>query len=929
MASIEPEALRVLSLDGGGIKGYTSLIILQRIFRTLQDIKPCDPPLKPCQVFDLIVGTSTGGLIAIMLGRLEMSIEEAINQYEVVGQKVFGQRPFFGKFANAIAGAPFYDIHILQECVKDVLKEKNIAPDEDFIVKDGIPSCRVKVCVTSKITSNVDALRSYRSVHPTIVNYDCTIWEAASATSAAPVFFKYVKFRTGDEFFDGGLRRNNPVEEALNECRQEKDLKDRELGCLISIGTGFHKIEGISSSLSRLLKAAVRMITDSQDTADRFLRSDEGLKLESSGRYFRFNVPQGMEDLRMDEHKETVRMRALTENYLHKMENGRMVAKCAEVLSKSDKLCSKADSPRKIKLHLDEIGTHYRLSCEECLKSLRFPMMDQWRRPSRESTSGTCSWLFQHKIFQDWLQCRDVQTHSGLIWISGKPGSGKSTLMLEAYRHVSKLQEPNKYCTAAFFFSAKTDSEQSNLLHSPEGLYRSLLHQLLPHHEEGLRRVVEAYKEKLTGVSSYKGYAVSWPEEELRKLFQSLFDESFAPRTVIFVDAMDECDSNRVRELAFFFRGLANRANLKGRKLDVCFSSTRVAVVNLGNCPSIVVEENNELDILLYLEENFVCDGTNNPRDFISLKNKIAEISSGVFLWVVLVVDLLLEELDKGRNIKYLEDERLPEVPRRLQDLFRDILSRIKEEDREISLHFFQWAILAGELRLKEWRHIFPFIGCHKPLSFAKATQSKLYSKTDEQLEKQIRHVSMGLFEVVGKTGQASSEGTDIDHDSIIGDAGSLNSDIGDTRVVDAIHLSVREFFVREGGFQILSPGLGFNAIGKGYISIMDTCLDYIGIQEFDCLERARQGTTSSLSSSSDSLGGVCDREQFRQLKHVKVFRRPAAKFDGESDESLHPLEIKVQYITGKLTTQRSRTICRSDVPLVYLGDFYYLRPSG
>ncbi|KAF3062292.1 Calcium-independent phospholipase A2-gamma [Daldinia childiae] len=836
MASIEPEALRVLSLDGGGIKGYTSLIILQRIFRTLQDIKPCDPPLKPCQVFDLIVGTSTGGLIAIMLGRLEMSIEEAINQYEVVGQKVFGQRPFFGKFANAIAGAPFYDIHILQECVKDVLKEKNIAPDEDFIVKDGIPSCRVKVCVTSKITSNVDALRSYRSVHPTIVNYDCTIWEAASATSAAPVFFKYVKFRTGDEFFDGGLRRNNPVEEALNECRQEKDLKDRELGCLISIGTGFHKIEGISSSLSRLLKAAVRMITDSQDTADRFLRSDEGLKLESSGRYFRFNVPQGMEDLRMDEHKETVRMRALTENYLHKMENGRMVAKCAEVLSKSDKL---------------------------------------------------------------------------------------------SYRHVSKLQEPNKYCTAAFFFSAKTDSEQSNLLHSPEGLYRSLLHQLLPHHEEGLRRVVEAYKEKLTGVSSYKGYAVSWPEEELRKLFQSLFDESFAPRTVIFVDAMDECDSNRVRELAFFFRGLANRANLKGRKLDVCFSSTRVAVVNLGNCPSIVVEENNELDILLYLEENFVCDGTNNPRDFISLKNKIAEISSGVFLWVVLVVDLLLEELDKGRNIKYLEDERLPEVPRRLQDLFRDILSRIKEEDREISLHFFQWAILAGELRLKEWRHIFPFIGCHKPLSFAKATQSKLYSKTDEQLEKQIRHVSMGLFEVVGKTGQASSEGTDIDHDSIIGDAGSLNSDIGDTRVVDAIHLSVREFFVREGGFQILSPGLGFNAIGKGYISIMDTCLDYIGIQEFDCLERARQGTTSSLSSSSDSLGGVCDREQFRQLKHVKVFRRPAAKFDGESDESLHPLEIKVQYITGKLTTQRSRTICRSDVPLVYLGDFYYLRPSG
>jgi patatin-like phospholipase/acyl hydrolase len=91
MTSVPPATtLRVLSLDGGGIKGYTTLLILRRIFRTLHElIGPEKPEPKPCEVFDLIVGTSTGGLIAVILGRLGMSIDEAITQYELVSKKVF------------------------------------------------------------------------------------------------------------------------------------------------------------------------------------------------------------------------------------------------------------------------------------------------------------------------------------------------------------------------------------------------------------------------------------------------------------------------------------------------------------------------------------------------------------------------------------------------------------------------------------------------------------------------------------------------------------------------------------------------------------------------------------------------------------------------------------------------------------------------
>jgi patatin-like phospholipase/acyl hydrolase len=72
--------VRVLCLDGGGVKGVTSLKILQGIMeqisieehkRSGSDQPRPKEPLKPCDYFDLICGTSTGGLIAILLGRLE------------------------------------------------------------------------------------------------------------------------------------------------------------------------------------------------------------------------------------------------------------------------------------------------------------------------------------------------------------------------------------------------------------------------------------------------------------------------------------------------------------------------------------------------------------------------------------------------------------------------------------------------------------------------------------------------------------------------------------------------------------------------------------------------------------------------------------------------------------------------------------------
>jgi hypothetical protein len=63
---------RVLALDGGGVRGLSSLYMLSDIMEEIRK-KTGEPKApRPCEYFDLIGGTSTGGLIAIMLGRLGM-----------------------------------------------------------------------------------------------------------------------------------------------------------------------------------------------------------------------------------------------------------------------------------------------------------------------------------------------------------------------------------------------------------------------------------------------------------------------------------------------------------------------------------------------------------------------------------------------------------------------------------------------------------------------------------------------------------------------------------------------------------------------------------------------------------------------------------------------------------------------------------------
>ncbi|KAF2197771.1 FabD/lysophospholipase-like protein, partial [Delitschia confertaspora ATCC 74209] len=91
---IDTTGLCLLSLDGGGVRGLSTLYIVKSIIDQLNHERKAAnlASVKPCEVFDLIGGTSTGGLIAIMLGRLEMDVDQCITAYSSLAEAVFGKK---------------------------------------------------------------------------------------------------------------------------------------------------------------------------------------------------------------------------------------------------------------------------------------------------------------------------------------------------------------------------------------------------------------------------------------------------------------------------------------------------------------------------------------------------------------------------------------------------------------------------------------------------------------------------------------------------------------------------------------------------------------------------------------------------------------------------------------------------------------------
>ncbi|KAK4459615.1 hypothetical protein QBC42DRAFT_183013 [Cladorrhinum samala] len=318
MSPNNDEAVNLLSFDGGGVRGVSSLVILHEIMKKIQEDLGLPTLPKPCDYFHMIAGTSTGGLIAIMLGRLRMSTEEALREYDECAEQIFSK-----KNKKRWNWSQKFRATALQRVIEQIVEKRGSGE----LMRD--PTCPEKgkafVCVMP--ASHIGEPKLVRTF-PGGDNWDqgITIWQAARATTAASTFFKPQKLGTGansDFYIDAALGVNNPVEYLLNEAYLEFG-SDRKFGCVLSIGTGTRDIQlgtaetglrnwrqapGYFMGLGKTLK---NVTTGGEDP---HRRQQSRLK-DYKGAYFRFNVPDVADKIGLADYTKMGELKAITTQYL-------------------------------------------------------------------------------------------------------------------------------------------------------------------------------------------------------------------------------------------------------------------------------------------------------------------------------------------------------------------------------------------------------------------------------------------------------------------------------------------------------------------------------------------------------------------------------------------------------------------------------------
>ncbi|THW78202.1 hypothetical protein D6D18_09738 [Aureobasidium pullulans] len=285
-------------LHGGGVRGLSSLMLLKAVIDRMPTSK------KPCQSSTSSAVQAPAGewilndmyhhsdfahrLIAIMLGRLEMSVDECIEKYKDFMKKVFAVS-WRNKVRTLTDGAK-YDETVLGSCIKEVVKEK-LGDEDAKLLDDREEACEVFVTAIRMDAVNNRApvlLRSYQNPPEPSELAGIEVWKAARATPAAPTYFKSIV--AGDaELVDGGLGANNPLGWLWNEVLSVFG-PTRSTNCFLSIGTGIPKNVGIKGILS-LPKALASAATNSELTNILFRTLlDAYAPTSATHKYWRLNV---------------------------------------------------------------------------------------------------------------------------------------------------------------------------------------------------------------------------------------------------------------------------------------------------------------------------------------------------------------------------------------------------------------------------------------------------------------------------------------------------------------------------------------------------------------------------------------------------------------------------------------------------------------
>ncbi|KAI9159095.1 ankyrin repeat domain-containing protein [Paramyrothecium foliicola] len=425
--------------------------------------------------------------------------------------------------------------------------------------------------------------------------------------------------------------------------------------------------------------------------------------------------------------------------------------------------------------HQQDEAAQLRQQKEAYLRSLVFPNMKARFHDIQEAAPDTCDWLFDTDIFGQWKALTNIQEHNGVLWIKGKPGAGKSTLMKHSLIRFENDIFPDHH-VAAYFFNARGNKLEK----SPSGMLRSITYQLLDADDNICDQFSKFFPEKTIMNEEHW----EWRPGELEAFLRSIVQTWQAKPLLLLIDALDECNDSDVRQVVNFLESISKKATRCQRSLKICLSSRHYPSINMEKRLELIVDniQGHETDIRKYLHENLRVHDQ-------EIEDEICYKASGVFMWVVLVTIRLNKAYDDGQ----VEDMKstLAETSSDLDELFDAILMRETTNQRE-TIHMFQWILFGKEALTPEEL-------------FAIVVGPPRYPR--QIIERRITSLSRGLLET--RRGNT--------------DMGAVAMD-----TVQFIHQTVPDFLSRHGRLQKLDPTLGEETVMASHARLWNSCLEHI-----------------------------------------------------------------------------------------------------